>query len=245
MKITSFRTSTISLAAALLVAATDQLHSQGTLLFQHFGATDPTSEGFTLIRNGNPSLAPVTNDLGLDSWAIRLNTDADIGLYDRILSAQEQAALTGGWILSLTLRVVAPFDAPTVGIFASLSTGTDAFPLIFFGAQPDGDPILRVGNAQYALEGSGSGYHHYQFRYDAGVGRASLWVDGDLLATDIAGSPYAGARFSWGGGQHPPGSAYANWNEVSLWAVPEPSSLALCICGGAFWLAARYRRRNG
>lgn len=227
-----------------ILGTTMHCSSQGTLITGHFGAADPTTEGFTLLHWGNPSLAPVMNDFGLNAWSIGLGTNADIGQYSRLLSAQEQEALTAGWILSLTLRVVSPFGAPSVGIFVNLSTGTESFPLVYFGTQPNGDPTLRVGNAQYTLDGKGLGYHNYQFRYDASVGRASLWVDGDLLATGIAGSPNPTARFAWGGGQHQ-GSAYANWNEASLWAIPEPSSLALCLCGGTLWLAARGRGRNG
>jgi hypothetical protein len=237
MKLPIYVTLAITLAVTLC-------HGQGTLITGHFGAADPTTEGFTLLRSGNPSLAPVTDDFGLNAWSIGLDTDADIGRYSRLLSSQEQAALAAGWTLSLTLRVLEPFGLPTVGVFASLQTGTQSFPLVFLGAQPDGDPILRVGNAQYTLEGAGAGYHNYQLTYDAQIGSAGLWVDGALLATGITGSPNPTAQFSWGGGQHP-GSAYANWNEVSLWAIPEPSALALLTLGGGGWLAVRGWRRNG
>lgn len=217
-------------AMALLYAAID-CRGQGTLIFGHFASVDPTTEGFTLLRSGNPTLAPVMNDFGQNAWSIGLNTDADIGQYSRILSVQEQAALAPGWVLSLTLRVAEPFGSPSVGIFASLQTGAITFPLVSFGAQPDGDPMIRVGNLEYALDGAGSGYHNYQLKYDAGFGLASLRVDGSLLATNIAGSPNPTALFAWGGGQHPQGSTSANWSEVSLWAIPEPSPLILLGCG--------------
>jgi hypothetical protein len=80
-----------------------------------------------------------------------------------------------------------------------------------------------------------------QLMYDAGVGWASLWADGNLLALDAAGTSIPVTSLEWGGGQHPPGSAYANRNEVSLWAIPEPSSVAL-LGVGSLLFAARLRR---
>ncbi|MCO5051010.1 MAG: PEP-CTERM sorting domain-containing protein [Verrucomicrobiae bacterium] len=38
---------------------------------------------------------------------------------------------------------------------------------------------------------------------------------------------------------------FAYLDNVVLQQIPEPSSLALVLCGGALWLTARERRRNG
>jgi len=222
--------------ALLLFCVPTLCSGEGILIFGHFGATDPTSEGFTLLQSGRPALAPVTNDLGLAAWHIGLDTAADIGQYTRNLTTEEQVAIEAGWILTMTLRIVEPFDTPTFGTFAG-------YPAVLFGAQSDGDPILQVGISEYVLEDAGSGYHTYQLRYDADLGLANLWADGVLLDTEIAVPPNPSASFGWGGGQHPPGSAYANWNEVSLWAIPEPSSLALLGLGG-LWLVSRLLMRR-
>ena len=231
------KTSVYLLALASFCAVSHG-HGQGTLIAGHFGDADPTTEGFTLLRSGNPSLAPVVDDLGVKAWSIGLDTGADIGQYSQLLGDREQTALGSGWILSLTLRIVEPFGTPTFGIFAGVNAA------FRFGAQSDGDPILRVGNSEYTLEGAGPGYHNYQLRYDPGLGVGSLWTDGTLLTTDIAVWPGAPTELAWGGAQHPPGSACAHWNEVSLRAIPEPSTPALLVIGGALLVAVR-RRRTG
>lgn len=220
-----------------------QCWGQGVFIARHIGNTDPITEGFTLSRGGSPLLIPASNDLGLNAWHIGLDTNVDIGLYRRSLTVQDQEALRAGWILSLTLRILEPFGVPTPGIFAKLQTGTEIFPSIRFGAQPDGDPMLQIGSWEYTMEGAGSAYHTYQLKYDADVGSASFWADGSLLLTDIAGSSYPVADFSWGGSQRGPGSAYANWNEVSLWVIPEPSTIALLGLAG-LWFAGRAVRQR-
>ena len=177
------------------------------------------------------------NDQGLKAWSIGVGPDDGVSYY-RALTAQQTAALASGWALSLTLRVVAPFSQPTGAIYAKLQTGTENFPNLEFGAGSGGDPIVRVGSIDYVLEGAGSGYHSYQLKYDGDAGLASLWVDEVLLATDIAEVPSRIGQFSWGGGQRPSGSGYANWNEVSLtaMAVPEPGTSTLLTIGGALLL---------
>lgn len=232
--------SMVALSLASLLAFTSiQSRAQGTVIAGHFGANDPTIEGFTLVQSGNPSLGPVLGDLGVDAWAIGLDSNADMGGYFRNLTAQQGSLGGGGWTLSLTLRILEPFNSANGGIFSSLYTGSEYF-ILMFGAQPSGDPVLLLQGISYDLSGVGSGYHNYQLRNDVATGATSFWVDGAPFLTEVAGSPNpTTASFSWGGGQHPPGSAYANWNEASLSVIPEPSSLLLLSFGGLFLAAAR------
>jgi hypothetical protein len=232
------------LIVAIQVATGGSVHGQGTLIAQHRGAADPTNEGFTLLRGGNPSLTPVMGDLGLNAWSVNLNSQGDIAVYSKTLTAQQQAdAAASGWILSLTLRVLQPFNSPNYGIAGDFYTGTKYFSLLF-GAESDGDPIVRVGGIEYDLDGAGSGYHTYQLRYDAGTGLASLWVDGSHLANTAGSLNPSTALFRWGCGQNPVGIINANWNEVSLTIVPEPSTLALVGLGGFFFVVHLLRRRR-
>lgn len=233
MKVTSFQ-----FAIAIWAATVGSGWSQGTVLFQHLGSVDPTNEGFNLLRNGNPSLTPVA-DSGANAWGIYMRS-GDIGIYSLNLAPQ-QNVLASGWELSLRLQVLSPFNQPTFGISATFYTGTQYFSLLF-GAGANGDPIVNLVGRQYSL--SGDGYHNYQLRFDASENAASFWVDGVQLAAGIRGSPNQNSpNFVWGGGQNPLGSVNANWNEVSLWAIPEPSALALLGFGGLLVAAHLLRRR--
>lgn len=214
---------------------------QGTLIIGHFGSADPTAEGFTLLRGGTPSLSPVMES-GLDAWAINLDAD-DIGAYVQYLTPQQGAGIAGSWILSVNVRIREPFILPNNGIFADLNTDAEYFALRF-GAEANGDPMVQFHNLSYTLNGGGSGYHNYQLRYDAVASLASLWIDGTERLSGLSGSPSPTSPFfRWGGGQRSAGAVSANWNEASLSAIPEPSSLLLLSLGGLALAAARARMR--
>lgn len=235
----------IFLSAILVFCAASWSYGQGTLLAGHFGANNPATEGFTLSSGGTPSLSPVT-DLGRDAWSIGLNADVDLAGYVRNFNPQEQLLLSsGGWVLSLSLRILEPFAAPNGGRFSIFYVGNQFF-LLTFGAQSDGDPVVRIAGTSYVLDGAGDGYHNYQLRNSAITGVTSFWVDGNQFLTEIAGSsnPFNTFSLAWGGGQRPGGSAYANWNEASLSVIPEPSSLLLLSLGGLGLVAVRARARG-
>ena len=191
--------------AVLIRIATVPAHSQSTIICQHSGFTDPTAEGFSLSTSGSPSLTPVMADFGHNAWSIGLNSGADVAQYSRRLSPQEQAeAGANGWIMSLTLRIVPPFSSPTYGVFADFYTG-DKYIYVQFGADNTGSPVVRLGETSYTVTGGDSGYHNYELMYSPQTENASLWVDGSYLAETAGFQSLNTARFSWGGGQHPPG----------------------------------------
>jgi hypothetical protein len=216
-------------------------YGQGIVAFRHTGAANPTTEGFTLLQGGNPTLAPVVGDAGYDAWSIHLGSLSDIAQYSAPLTALQQAQASDGWVMSLSLRILPQFNDAGFGIFGSFATGTKIFSLQL-GALPSGDPIVRVGNTRLTLNGAGSSYHNYQLRYDRGQDTASLWIDGAELLTGISGATVGGTpAFSWGGGQNGYGNLGANWSEAAFTIVPEPTALALGLCGWGLWLAARRR----
>ena len=232
------------LAAVLIRFLTTPAYSQGLPLFLHSGGVDPTTEGFTLLRLGNPTLNPVIGDLGLNAWSIHQGSLSDIAQYSQTLTTQEQGDAANGWIFSLTVRALPPFRQPSFGTFGSFSDGAKTYSLLL-GAQPSGDPLVQFGNVQYSLTGGGSGYHNYQLRYQPVIGSASLWIDGTEKLTGLTGaSTSSGVKFLWGGGQNPYGTLAANWNEASFTIIPEPSTLALLGLGGWFLAASLIRRRR-
>lgn len=237
MKIKSLRASNISLAAALLVAAIDSLHGQGTLMFQHFGASDPASEGFAASIAPQAVVGPVTGDQGLDAWFIQGGGPATV-FYSRGLSSEERAQLAGtDWTISLTLRLVQSPET-YANSFLRFATGSEIF-LLAFGSESDGDPFVRTydANPAYILDGGANKYHDYQLRYNALNATADLWVDGVKRLNDVPSRSSSQSVLEWGVGQGD--FTRANWNQVSLSVIPEPSSFALCLCGSLL-LASRF-----
>jgi hypothetical protein len=229
------------IAAALLGMAFGPTLGQGTVIAQHSGGADPIEEGFTLKRAGNPSLAPVMNDLGLDAWSVNLNSLSDIAQYSSRLTAQQGTDAEGeGWVLSLTLRVVEPFNSPTFATFASFHTGAKYFSLLF-GALATGDPMVTLNGTRYTLVGAGSGYHSYQLKYDSGMRQAGLWMDGSYVADSAGFADPSSPLLVWGADQHDVPAAHANWSEVSLSIIPEPSCVVLLCCGALLLAASRLR----
>jgi hypothetical protein len=248
----SFRMSknhVIFVTMVTLIVARFPVHSQGIMLVQHLGAHDPQSEGFSLMSYGQPTLDPVTNDMGMSAWSITM-TSSDAAQYYQTLTAQQTALLLGGsWDLSLDLRVLNAPVTPTYDVSAQIITGPQQFSLKF-GMETNGDPTIQVQGSSlspvFVVNGAGSTYNDYQLIYDAGVGSASLWINGSERLSGIVPGVLDATlgSVSWSGYQH----AYnvgANWNEVSLVVTPEPSAASvLCLGSGVLlYLQRKYRRK--
>ncbi|MCL4785690.1 MAG: hypothetical protein KJ070_02690 [Verrucomicrobia bacterium] len=184
------RTISLILVALVLPFGTATIHGQSRVIRQHFGATDPTSEGFTLSLSSGSAVGPVTNDYGRDSWkVISLGTPAG---YLLSLSASEQASIGAqDVVLSATMRIV-----QSLNIWLGLYTASQGFEFSF-ASQADGDPIVRTGlDPIVTLEGGGPGYHDYQIVYRAATARVDLWVDGVERVSNLAAT---GGSSGWGG----------------------------------------------
>jgi hypothetical protein len=123
-----------AVAAAIWIAAAGSALAQGSVIFQHVGATDPTTEGFSL--GGPGSVGPVINDLGLNAWTTAVSGPNQNTFYGQSLTAQQIVQLAGAdWVMSVTLRVVQPSS-----IFgnneAAFDTGSDGINF-FFGSEPN------------------------------------------------------------------------------------------------------------
>jgi len=217
--------------------------AQGTLILGHFGSANPTNEGFSLFTYGASSLTPVMNDYGYNAWSIGVSSPNAVAEYYQSLTSEQSDALSDGWVLSLTLRVVQPCNPVYSGIeagFGGAGVGLD------FGALSDGDPAVWLENTltEYDFNGGGSGYHNYQLRYDAPTGLVSLWVDGTEWLNDIPiNSNDVGPDLEVVWGENQSASIYANWSEVSLWATPEPSGISLFLLGGGVLICVRRRKQ--
>jgi len=223
------------------VGAVISTSGQGTVLAQHLGSSDPTTEGFSLSVSSDGSVGPVSNDHGFDAWQTH-NNGGGFAYYVQALSPQQQAQVAGSdWVMSASLRIVSP---SSLGVADALTTGSELFQL-FFGSTPNGDPFVQIdspGNPKFVLTGAGSTYNTYQLKYDSMSGTAGLWVDGVEEANNIPGIPnIQTAEAFWGLGQS--AGPTANWSQFSLTAVPEPSTTCLLLFGGGA-MALRLRARR-
>ncbi len=230
------------LTIMFLVLITHSALSQGSLpIVQHFGANNPTTEGFSLESYGNPHLGPVINDLGMNAWSVQMSS-SDAAQYGTTLTSQQKAAITGAnWSLSLDLRIIEAPTTPSYDISVDFGTGAERFQ-IYFGEEPNGDPAVQVGGSSlspvFVLNGVGSSYNDYQLLYNATADTASLWVDGTDAINDIIGGQLNGnAYLSWSAYQHGD-NVEANWNLVSL-SVPEPSAVSLVSLGSGVFIYVR------
>ncbi|HEY5042127.1 MAG TPA: PEP-CTERM sorting domain-containing protein [Verrucomicrobiae bacterium] len=239
---------TIALLSLLWIGISANSFGQGTILVQHSGSADPTTEGFSLNIGPGITVGPVTNDLGMDAWRTTA-TSGGIGLfgYQQLLTPQQQTQVTGSdWMMSVTLRIVQSSDT-IQHIFAGFNTGSQGFGL-GFGLNGNGDPFVEVDESSlspiYTLAGAGSSYNNYELIYNSANNLASLWVDGVDEINNISGIQTSSSpMLVWGMSQPRATSFEANWNLVSL-SVPEPSPSWLLLIGGGAWFYLR-RKYHG
>jgi hypothetical protein len=217
---------------------------RGTLIAQHSGANDPTTEGFLGgVKYGDPVTRALTNDFGVNAWATSIDNSGFY--YDRWLGS-----LSGqDWTFGTTLRVVSPGVKPGAFTIAAW-TGTTAFNMLI-GSDSSGNPIFSVssftnGSVAYAsvvLIGGGSTYNAFQLNYHAASSTADLWVNGTERLSGLLATPFAAPAFlEWGGGYQGAVDYQVNWASVSLEIIPEPSGVSLVIAGALLFAAGRLLR---
>lgn len=224
--------------------------AQSQVLAQHSGAVNPATEGFALLSYGSPQLGPVINDVGVNAWSIRM-LHSDAAHYTRTLSPGQYDQLAGAdWQLTYTLRILQAPAIPSYDISSSFYTGKQMFSL-YFGAAPNGDPIVQVRenslllSPAITLSGAGATYNTFSIKYQAASDSADLWVNGTEVYSDMKAAPFIGsqATLKWSGYQH--GSdVEANWSLVSLAIVPEPSVASLTLLGILAAFCRRSRQRG-
>jgi len=264
---TTARFTTIMAVFTLSGAAPMPLQSA---IITHFGAADPTSEGWATSSAG----PAVSTSGGLDGttaqWTIDTGTasrkDYSFGLTD------PQIGGSFGWIATARLKAVSNSDAIPNDIILEVDDSESRWQVSFVTAGPAGSPGLFFDTLSgptliTSIPDIGTAYHTYDmrlFRGSAGglsnpnlntddVVQVSL--DGSLVGTlgrtsALATSLVSGGTIRWGdGATGVPGTvagpAESRWNSVQFSVVPEPSTVAIwSLLGAAAGVGAWRRRRK-
>jgi hypothetical protein len=248
------------LAAALALAS--PATAGGSL--KHLGMNDPAAEGFgKYVVGTDPGPGP-GND-GLDYWEVDKSDPATsfyyyfVGQFDPALSTI--LAAPGGWVLSVTARVVASTGgAPAVTVSDPLTGGmaggdTWSFALVPNAGNPNQSQLtyLSYTNQLAPITSLNVGeYHDYEFTLDPGAtpfgsdDAVEVRVDGALVGTverSFIKDDNSAQTLRFGDATPGAGSR-SRWARVEFTAVPEPARpLLLLVAAAALGSGAASRSR--
>jgi hypothetical protein len=246
------------LLVGLVVAALSP-SVQATVLWQHTGSADPTTEGFTVDSISHDGTGAAIDDGGVAAWNIT-GTSAMLR-YNQPLGSTLTDMATQGWYVDWKVRSTLTTDWASkchtyLEVTNSQKTynvivGPDSGDLYVYGA----DGGFGAYNQIYTAAGAATAWHTYRLAVDAGGNNnspAHFYADG-VYQTDISplAFPYVpNGRFVWGNsGSAGGGLGDANWADVTFGlgappAVPEPSTLALSVTALLGLLAYAWRKRK-
>lgn len=239
------------LSGIALIAVTASI-SQASIVVQHLGANDPATEGWSFVGGGSlVTVGGLTDDAGsgLDAWYINDasddNSGNEYGLYlNPFTTVQKTDLLANDWIATAKIRIGQTNDFPGGAVFfdVNLGDGNRRF-YVYIGTEAGGDPNWTIdsGATVNTINGLGTGYHTYQFKYTASTQTVDFLVDGNLAINDWGGHDgnNGDGRMAFGSGSGGD-TGQGNYNLVNL-VVPEPSSLGL-LAGASMLMMRRIRR---
>ena len=238
----------ILVAVLLLPVCSQQLHAD-TLLFEHSGSNNPTTEGWThnIGQGGNTSSGSVAG-----AWYFE-DTSVDLNTWETYLQTPDSTQISNGslhgWSLSTTLSMLAGSSGEFNSIYADYGDGVTDWAMTF-GTDGNGDPMVLLGNSyqgtlhgSYTVGGGAGEFHTYSLVFDPGEGSVDLFVDGVERISDYTGAAYSSERVSFGAGASN-GTGLAHFSSVQFTVVPEPISSTLFIVVGATVVGFKRSRKK-
>ena len=196
-------------------------------IFEHSGANDPLTEGWSQEGSGvDVTTGQILNDLGsgIDSWFVR---DPSTVLGSSIQYSQTPTVATNtlaaqsGWKLTANLRLVESNVGAVNGMFVDYRNGKTSY-LMSFDRESDGDPTVALGGGgSFTLQGVGDGdYHLYELIFKPAFASADLLVDGVEVLSGHVGQPSTLNRVNWGAaGSDATGRGH--FNSVKFETIPD------------------------
>lgn len=223
--------------------------SYGAMVVQHVGATDPTTEGWTLNGNGAQASA-LTPDAGygVNAWATADTLNSECSYQFTPTAQQTSDALTLGYTLSATLRL--PDANMGMGDIGNLYVKLNGNRyVVLFSTDANAIPTLYVWNSAHSYVNtsytlSSAGYHTYSLVHDGATGKADLLVDGAVVMDDMSPDiDDVSDKVIFGNGSSAASGRQSNWSAVEFSIVPEPATMVVLTLGGLFSVLRR-RRAN-
>lgn len=244
----------------------NEVSASASTIITHQGQTDPTTEGFSVMQDGNPStVGPIANDMGLEAWSITGQQNSQFYYTSGALSPLQMADIANhGFDLTLTARVLQntaqTYDTanPYVFAFANFDTGDRRFD-VMLGINGQAETVVvlptsylvsgstvQAFGSSFTLSGS-DGYHTYQLAYDPITQLADLFVDNVECIQNYAGNTEY--LSNWGLGWGTVFGGQGNFNSVQLATpqstpVPAPATMLLLGTGIAGLVGSRIRRKK-
>ena len=206
------------------------------MIVQHSGATNPTTEGFTLYGDsGQGSALTPDSGYGINAWATLDNTSSVCYYQHSPTSQEQQDAADLGYTVTAKMRIVEankPLDE-TALLYIRLNSGRF---VMKFETDAQAIPTLYLYNgsgdwAQYTL--SSAGYHTYSIKFDGATDTADLLVDGAAVLTGLSPNIDVGEEKVFFGNSEGKSTGYqTNWASYEFSIVPEPVTMSLLVVGG-------------
>jgi hypothetical protein len=211
---------TVAFAFLLGVAAEP---ARATVIAEHLGNTDPTTEGFRDHFGNSP--APGSPSGG--AWNISGAQSTDYAQY--ALSPSDILALTAAptWTLTATLADLAPFGSSLAGeagsAYADIILNGKRFNLTL-NADGSGGQLLDLQftgqNPSYDIPGLGTNSVTLSLVFNTGTGLADAYVNGVDVISGFAGAVQAGDLLLFGG-------VNANFTSAARIGIDPPLSFSI------------------